>query len=464
MKKLTIVLVCVTLFMLCSCATSKAQLSLQDNMRSAVSNEQYVEAVQLIEEKAEDYKDILLLNLDMAWAKFYEGDYETAISLFTEAERIQDERIATSISSEIGTLLLNENSQDYTADSFEQVYINIGMALSYCQLGLTEDALVEAKKANTKLQDFNLNQKEQASKIEKFILKITANPFSWTDDAGNAGAFEIPIVDDFNNSTLANYLSMLLYRAEGDSSNAEVDQRLLASSLGEGSSLISSDDIIVPEGLARVNIIGLEGLIPVKEEAAVAVYSKIEPTAEYPGGWFYHKVAYPVIIGESTKVVSATVECSNGSTYNLLPLENIGDLAKQALAMNTVSNYLRSYYRGYMKVMPTFLAADIVRLKAIEEAQKASNGNALLVSAATKAALIARDKTVDAVNSTEAANLNMGSLLPGNIVATGITIEPGVYDFTVKYKLNNGAIITDLISNYEVKSDALNLVVSKCLK
>ena len=463
MKKLCLVGIIVLMVVLCSCSSTK-QLELQGSIREELVAGNYKEGDQLLNEGVEQYKDLLVYYLDAAWIKYYNEDYEEAIKLFEQAESLIEERSAKSVSAGIGTLLLNENASDYTAESYEDVYCNIGMALCYYKLGNIEDSLVEAKKVNVKLADYANNQKAQVSGFEKFVLAITDNPFSWTDDAGNAGAFEVPVVEDFSNSTFANYLSMLFYRAEGELDEAVVDQNILSSNLGNMENLVSDEDIYVPEGKARVNIISLLGLIPNKKEASVNVWTYNQPytgkdkngnDVQYAGSWFYHKVAYPVIMDESSTIKSVYVECSNGETARMSILEDVGTVAKEALAMNTISNYLRSYYRGYMKVSPVYIAADMLYQDAMKTA-KSDLERALYKKV--------KDKTVEAVNGIEKANLTMGSFLPGKIFATGMTIDPGVYDFTIKYTLSDGNVIVESFSGVEVAENKLNLIVSKCAK
>lgn len=463
MKKLWYLGIVILVALLCSCSSTK-QLALQSSIREELVAGNYGAGDQLLTEGVDQYKDLLVYYLDAAWLKYYNESYEEALSLFEQAEALVVERSAKSISAGIGTAILNENASDYTAESYEDVYCNIGMALCYYQLGKIEDGLVEAKKANVKLVDYSNNQKEQTSGFQKFVLAITDNPFSWTDDAGNAGAFEVPVVEDFSNSTFANYLSMLFYRAEGELDEAVVDQNILRSYLGSEENLISDEDIYVPEGKARVNFISLLGLIPNKEEAAVNVWTyqpdykgkdKDGKEVQYYGSWFYHKVAYPVILGDGTSISSVVVECSNGETARMSTLEDVGVVAKEALAMNTISNYLRSYYRGYMKVYPVFIAADMLYQDSCRTAKYDFE-----VSLFKKV----KEKSVDAVNGIETANLTMGSFLPGKVLATGMTLDPGVYDFTIKYTLSNGNVIVEKITGVEVSEKKLNLVVSKCAK
>ena len=463
MKKTWIIGALLVLVLVCSCSSTK-QLALQGSVRNEVVSGNYVEADRLLTEGTKEYKDLLVYYLDSAWIKCYNEDYESAIGFFEQAEDLAEERSAKSVSGAIGTALLNENATDYTAESYEEVYCNIGMALCYYKLGKIEDGLVEAKKANTKLVDFSNNQEKQVSGFEKLVLAITEDPFRWTDDAGNAGAFDIPKVEDYSNSTFANYLSMLFFRAEGEYDEAVVDQNILKSHVGNEEKLISEEDIHVPDGKARVNILGLAGLVPNKDEASVKVWTWNPPfegkdkngnKVYYAGSWFYHKVAYPVILGSGSEVISVAVECSNGDTVLLSVLEDVGVSAKEAVAMNTVSNYLRSYYRGFLKVSPVYIAADMVYQDAIR------GQNSDLTRAVFKKM---RDKTVEAVNNIEKANLTMGGLLPGKVLAGGMTLEPGVYDFTVKYTLSNGNVILDKHTGVEVAADKLNIVISKCAK
>ncbi len=463
MKKAYWLILIVALVLICSCSTTK-HLELQGSIREEIVAGNYEGAQQLLDEGVEQYKELLIYYLDAAWLKFYNEDYEGAIVLFEQAEDLIEERRAASISAGSGTLLLNENATDYSAESYEDIYCNLGMALCYFKLGKIEDGLVEAKKANTKLVDFANNQEEQVSGLEKFVLAITPDPFSWTDDAGNAGAFEVPKVEDYSNSTFANYLSMLFYRAEGEPDEALIDQNILKSKVGNEERLISSDDIYVPAGKARVNLIGLAGIVPNKQEASVNVWSWNPPykakdkegrEISYYGSWFYHKVAYPVILESGTTVVSAVVECSNGESVSFSLLEDVGTVAKEDLAMDTVSNYLRSYYRGFMKVSPVYIAADMIYQDMCRDEQ-----SQIMRDLYRKA----RDKAVAAVNNIEKANLSMGGLLPGRILATGMTLDPGVYDFTIKYTLENGNVIVDTISGVEVSENNLNIVLSKCAK
>ena len=449
--------------MLCSCASTK-QLAVQSSIREELVAGNYEAGDRLLTEGVDQYKDLLVYYLDAAWIKYYNESYEEALSLFEQAEALVVERSAKSITGGIGTAILNENAADYTAESYEDVYCNIGMALCYYALGQIEDGLVEAKKANVKLVDYSNNQKEQSSGFQKFVLAITDNPFSWTDDAGNAGAFEVPVVEDFSNSTFANYLSMLLYRAEGEPDEAVVDQNILLSNLGNVEGLISDDDIYVPAGKARINFIGLVGLIPQKEEASVNAWTWNPPfdgkdskgnPVHYYGSWFYHKVAYPVITEGGSDIVSVVVECSNGKTARMAILEDVGIVAKEALAMNTISNYLRSYYRGFLKVSPVYIAADMLYQDSCRTAKSDLERNLYKKI---------KDKTVEAVNGIETANLTMGSFLPGKILATGMTLDPGVYDFTIRYTLSNGNVIVETFSEVEVAEKKLNLVVSKCAK
>src|SRR5207247_7708768 len=94
---------------------------------------------------------------------------------------------------EVEDFITSYNDLAYEGEEFEKVLLNVFMALDYVQLGLWDDALVEARKVDHKLTVLaDRNQKRMT----------------------------------YNKDALARYLSGLLYEATGDRSNAFVAYRL----------------------------------------------------------------------------------------------------------------------------------------------------------------------------------------------------------------------------------------------
>src|SRR5256712_6867977 len=97
------------------------------------------------------------------------------------------------IRSEVEAFLTSDNALPYEGEEFEKVLLNVFMALDYVQLGLWDDALVEARKVDHKLTVL----------ADRNHKRMT-----------------------YNKDALARYLSGLLYEATGDRSNAFVAYRL----------------------------------------------------------------------------------------------------------------------------------------------------------------------------------------------------------------------------------------------
>ena len=64
----------------------------------------------------------------------------------------------------------------------------------------------------------------------------------------------------------------------------------------------------------------------------------------------------------------------------------------------------------------------------------------------------------------EIADTRMGRYFPASVSVAGMTLDPGVYDFTVTYQLKNGKKIVKNYSGVNVEFGQVNLVVSSCAK
>jgi hypothetical protein len=124
---------------------------------------EFSQALSYVEEHEEDYqnRNRLLFYLDEGMLAFSVGDFEKAIQAFTAAERLMEELYTISISGEATTFLINDNTAPYRGEDFESVMVNLFLALSYANLSKIEDALVEARKIDSKLAAINLQYDEE---------------------------------------------------------------------------------------------------------------------------------------------------------------------------------------------------------------------------------------------------------------------------------------------------------------
>ena len=123
---------------------------------------EFILARNYVEEHAKDYgkRNRLLYLLDRGMFAFSTGEFREAISSFTEAEELMSELYTISLSQEATTFVVNDNAAPYRGEDFESVMVNLFLALSYANLSEIDEALVEARKVDSKLTAINLQYAE----------------------------------------------------------------------------------------------------------------------------------------------------------------------------------------------------------------------------------------------------------------------------------------------------------------
>jgi hypothetical protein len=120
------------------------------------------------------------------------GDYQQSNRALEEAEEEVDRLYTRTIRSETAAFLTNDNALPYEGEAYEHVMINVVKALNYAVQGQIEDALVEARRIDHRLNLLSDKVKE-----------------------GNG----------YRNDGFARYLTGMLYEAAGDTNNAFIAYR-----------------------------------------------------------------------------------------------------------------------------------------------------------------------------------------------------------------------------------------------
>ena len=134
--------------------------------------------------------DELLYLLDAGLALHQAGDAEASNAYFALAEKHLAQNGYTSVSEEAGTLLTGENTKVYRGEDFERVLVHVYKAMNYAMLGGLEDALVEARLVNRRLEEMRREGEKP-----------------------------------YKQNAFARYLSAILYEAEGEFNDAYVDYK-----------------------------------------------------------------------------------------------------------------------------------------------------------------------------------------------------------------------------------------------
>lgn len=158
-----------------------------------------------LEKEGTDGRDGLLYLLDIGLALHSAGHIDESNQIFRQADSVADLKDYTSLSTEAATLLTSDQIKQYKGEDFENVLINVYLAMNYAIIGKREDAIVEAKRVNRKL-----------------YLMVTQGKRK------------------YKQNLFARYLSGVLYESDRNWNDAYVDYKQ-AAELGAGGKRIGTD-------------------------------------------------------------------------------------------------------------------------------------------------------------------------------------------------------------------------------
>ena len=147
---------CIVLFLcwiVSSCATwYQRTAAFQD----AVSKGEFEQAEKLLQKDKKQARDKnkILYYLNQGYVEFMLGHYEKSTQAFEIAEQLTEDQ-QRNLLTEAAVLISNPEIRPYRPEDFEVIMINFYKALNYLQLNNMEDALVEVRKINIRLQQLN---------------------------------------------------------------------------------------------------------------------------------------------------------------------------------------------------------------------------------------------------------------------------------------------------------------------
>ncbi|MBR2462549.1 MAG: hypothetical protein IKB33_05390 [Spirochaetaceae bacterium] len=449
MRKRFLLLPVVAGFLLGSC-TTMGDYDYSAIDRSLESQGYQAAYEQVVDDSRKMYSshDEVLLHLDRGMLSHYAGEFERSNQELAEAERKIEEYYAKSVTQAISAYLVNDTVVDYSGEVFEDIYTNIFMALNYIQLGDVEGAFVEIRRFDNKLRAASAKYSDMISQANK--------------ESGSNGGETIEVPDmEFHNSALARYLSMILYRSRGQLDSASIDMRYLNSAFASQPDIYNfpvpsslAQELEIPEGKARLNVMAFSGLAPVKEEEEERLFSI--------SGDFYYKIAYPRMQSRDSAVKSIKVTviplqdesgqmmAATSRSVSMEPLESISNIALDTFAQHQALIYLRAMVRSITKAVSTAVWGGL--------ADNTSDvGLGLLFSVAQLASTVATE-------ATERADVRCTRFLPGFAWVTGVWLDPGSYRIVIEYKNSSGQVVSQEEQTVSVRSNGLNLVESLCLR
>ncbi|MBQ6781495.1 MAG: hypothetical protein IJP62_09735 [Treponema sp.] len=399
-------------------------------------------AAELTEKKTTIYgmHDEVLTFLDAGLVAHYDNRIADSNANLGQAETLMEKYGAKSVSQSILSMVTNDLVQDYAGEDFENIYANVFMALNYLRLGEQDEAMVEIRRFDNKLKTLRSKYEGQIHDFEM----------------ANEDAKVKKVSIQFHDSALARYLSMILYRADGDADNAAVDYKYLKSAFDTQKDLYNFDipmtaaeEAGIGKSKARLNVLAFSGLSPIKKEKAVRAYSW--------EGTVWYKLALPVMERRSSSVSSVLVTATDKAsgerfTQKLELLESLENICEDTFQQKYSILYARALARSIAKT-----AANTTMHVLSNKEQKEKNMNeAIIFSLLDFATKITNEVT-------ERADVRTCRYFPAKASVAGITLPPGEYTVSVQF-LNGRKIVHTETKEMSVRAGKLNFFEATCLK
>jgi hypothetical protein len=393
---------------------------------------EFSQALSYVEEHEEDYQDRnrLLFYLDEGTLAFSVGDFEKAIQAFTAAEQLMEELYTISVSREATTFLINDNTAPYRGEDFESVMVNLFLALSYANLAKIEDALVEARKIDSKLAAINLQYDEEHQngyREDPFVRMLMGIFYEMGQTSAN-----------LNDAYISYYLAIKGYESEYQRFGLSVPEILAENALSTAEFMGTEQQDQLQERFPlqpfpslvdrkeKVEVYGLHlnGRAPVKEPATIVF--------PMPDG-FLLKLAFPTYKEVERRIVGGRLyaqplgeDTAFLATFTVA--EPIGKIAKE----NLEDRKGRIVAKTIARVTAKYLA-----VKAAQEAAKEAGGKDYGALAGFLTGITGNILAF----ASEEPDLRCWRTLPAEILISKLTLEPGTYEFWTECLDTYGRIV-----------------------
>lgn len=447
---------------LASCTTINARFVEIDE---SAERGEYNEAVQKVESQNQElYKerDSLLYYLDSGVLHFYAGNYDQSIARLEEAERLIEELFTVSMSRAAATFLVNDTVQEYSGEDFEDIYSNVFKAVAFLEQGDEAGAFVEIRRIDNKLnllEDKYVGLAEQYSRAEESEVEVS------------------PGESRFYKSALARYLSLVMYRADGNYDSARIDYQEMVEAFQQQGNLYDfpipfDESVAQPSQEPRLSVVAFAGQAPLKRAETLRIITaanRVIITYEtenrrgelipeglgsiyWPGieegYWFRFQLPRMELRGSDADRI---VVLADGEPLGeLAMIENIERIAQDTFQIKQPLIYIKTVTRAIVKGIVAERGKE-----GIQEAAASSGSVAGLVAGVV--GTVAADVATEA---TEKADLRVSRYFPAHAYAGEWELSPGTYELAVEYYAGDDLLYRDQLGPVTVAEGGANLTTS----
>jgi len=129
--------------------------------------------------------DQLLALMDEGMVLHAAGKFEESIKVLAQADKLSERLDFVSVSEEAKVLISSERERAYRGEDFEKLMISTLQALNYAQLGKDEDALVEVRRVNERMQRMINEEKKPYEQlaVARYLTAVLWEDQGHADDA-----------------------------------------------------------------------------------------------------------------------------------------------------------------------------------------------------------------------------------------------------------------------------------------
>jgi hypothetical protein len=375
---------------------------------------------------------------DRGYLAHYAGDYRTSNEDLLEAERAMEIAYTKSVTERAKRVVKNDLYKvEYIGEDYEDFYLNIFTALNFYNAGNLDSAMVEIRKVNNKMKFI-------ADKYEGRMVEVGSS--NWREQISGTPTY-------YYKSALAGYLGMLFWRAYGNSDSARIDAQSITEAYNEMPEVYSTplpkelvmrentnDELSIPAGMARLNVLSFTGLSPLKSGAEGIADLTIRRSAAD---------RIEIVFDDGKKTDLSLLEPISNVVYQIARTRVFYKTAEEKFLIAAGNFKQESEYWGNIMVdasLMLFMPALVGKytIKALMDYSNANSG----------ANYDTEDRSVDR---------RMARFIPGKAWVGGINLRPGDYSFTINYYKGENVLHSRNVQDYKVEAGKLNLIEDFCL-
>jgi uncharacterized protein len=145
-------------FLLCACASYQSEVSGPREMLKRGQFSEALEKFKVLSEK--EGRDQLVMLMEYATALQIAGRYKESSEVFLKADKMVDMNDYHSISNITAATLGSETMIQYKGESYEKFLLNTMNAINYLMMNQLDDALVEARQINEKINKMRMDGRD----------------------------------------------------------------------------------------------------------------------------------------------------------------------------------------------------------------------------------------------------------------------------------------------------------------